>query len=249
MSTPPTTPDRIGRRTFLQGLGVLGLGAASATPVRGEKGLTPMEPTPVYFAVYGGRGSDPRGFRYPDEPTDFRGFDPDGALFDATTLLKSPNGNVLHYDFHFTPDNSIVGPKKPYVMVHEGDGQYTSRGQIVTFDVDETPPQFDFLSPGTWRAVGADVVQLDEKGGQLNWAVTRADFYRLGDSDPEYVVSLVYLIWRGGFGAPVTDPKNPQAAVPPVVADTGLELIEAGPRVGPVPVGRGRGGRGGRGGR
>lgn len=228
-----TTTGGIARRTFLQGLGVLGIGAALSTPAQAhedEDALTPLEPTPVYFAVYAGGGSDPQNFQYTGTPTDFRGFDPNGSLFDASTLLKSPDGNVLYYDFHFTPDNSIVGQKQPYVMVHEGDGEYTSRCQEATFEVDETPPQFAFLAPGTWRAVGQDIVKLDEKGGQLDWAVTRADFYRLNGGASEYVVSLVYLIWREGFGAPVSDPYNPQENAPDAVVDAGRTLVDGGPQ-------------------
>lgn len=229
--------ERIARRTFLQGVGALGLATALTRPARADEGKRfPMSEVPVYFTVYAGFGAATEGFQYPDVPGDFRGFDPSGTLFDATELVKSANGKVIYYDFHFTPDNSIVGEERPYVMIHEDDGRYTSREQEATFDVDETPALFPFLTPGTWRAVGRDIVQLDRKGGELDWAITRVDFYRVDGDSETYAISLLYLIWRQGFGDPVLDPLNPQNDIPAAVDVAGRELITAGPVTEPTPL-------------
>lgn len=237
MERQHTPTANIARRTFLQGLGALGLGAALAVPVRADEGRRfPMEQVPVYYTVYAGVGADPQWFQYPDTPGDFRGLDDAGQLFDASELVTSANGKVIYYDFHFTPDNSIVGAEQPYVMIHEDDGRYTSREQEATFDVDEPPALFPFLTPGAWRAVGRDVVQLDRKGGEFDWAITRVDFYRVDGDSETYALSLLYLIWRQGFGGPVSDPSNPQDDIPTAVDQAGRELIEAGPVAEPTPL-------------
>ncbi|SFL49587.1 hypothetical protein SAMN04487950_3982 [Halogranum rubrum] len=245
MTTPTIFTDRIGRRKLLAALKrfeTSDVDVTVSTALRADGGddeeLTPLEPTATYFAVYTGTGTEPNAFQYPDGPTDFRGFDPGGVLFDTSALLKTHDGTVLHYDFHFTPDNSIVGSKRPYVLVHEGDGQYHSRGQLAEFDVEETPPLFEFLTPGTWRAVGFDIVQLHEKGGQFDWAATRVDFYRLDGDHPEYAVSLVYLLWSDEFGSEVRDPENPQRDAPQLVVDVGRTLVERGPRTTAPPIER-----------
>lgn len=237
MTRDPTTTTGIARRQLLRSIGLLGLGATLAGPVRADEGRRfPLDSVPVYFTVYAGVGDDPGTFRYPDSPGEFRGFDPAGALFDASELVKSANGKTIYYDFHFTPDNSIVGPVRPYVLVHEQDGRYTSRGQEATFDVSTVPEQFPFLQPGTWRAVGRDVVKLDRKGGELDWAITRVDFYRVDGETQTYQLSLLYLIWREGFGASVTDPQNPQADIPSAVDEAARELVAAGVAAEPTPL-------------
>lgn len=218
------------RRRFLQGLTAAGAVGLASTPATAKNsGKKSLNRVPVYFTVYAGRGDKPAAFGFPDEPTEFRGYDINSQIFDSSDLDATPNGKTLHYGFRFFSNYALVGSPKPYIMRHTDGGTYESRGQTVNFELDRrAPAPFSFLGAGKWRAVGRDVVQLSEKGGEIEYAITRADFYDQGDGS--YVLTLVYALWAPTVGR-ASDPRNPQADMPAAVAADAERFISDGRNV------------------
>lgn len=254
------------RRTFLEGVG--GSGAASGMPAPaaarsapgGGQGSRKLEerPSALRYVLFAGRdgmyaGDRASGDGTVADPVDDFGFpfspvvagsDPAGAFFDTTAPTVTPNDGTIHYFLQFG------GRRTPYVLRHEGEGTYTSRGAVATFEwTDEERFQLPYLTVGRpYRAVVRDVVQLYEPGGPFDWSATRTDFFdqRAG----AHVVSLVYVVWdldgpandvdldRGEAGRSVSDPAGPAAPsfpddASPTVHGTGIgatvcALIEAG---------------------
>ena len=192
-----------------------GSGAPDNEPTGGKLAL---EPIPVNFAIYGGGGDDPANFGYPVGPL-ASGLDDPGtgdSLFDASGLEMTPSGNTLHHGFRFSPDHRIVGKPKPYTLVHEGSGRYTTRGQVVNFRLEDDvslAPYIEYVFPaGKWRAVARETITLVQGESEMEsgvWAVTRVDFYTRGGGRPNYVKSLLYLLGTpnflgiGGDGVPI----------------------------------------------
>lgn len=224
------------RRQMLKGItaaGLTTLGAGVPAVAKKQKrtqkskGKQTLRQVPLFFSVYAGRGENPDAFGFPEQPTAFRGFDRNGQVFDASNIEATPNGQTLHYGFRFLPNFELVGSPKPYVLTHEGNGTYEARGQNVNFEIGQrAPAPFSFLDAGKWRAVGKDIVQLTEGGGDVVSAATRVDFY---DRDTgAYTLSLVYVLWAPGVGEDVVDPRNPQQQLPEAVEATAEALITDG---------------------
>jgi hypothetical protein len=212
----------------------------------------------MFVGKSGDGGDDPDDrseFGFPENPT-IAAEDPVGGLFDAGIIEKTPNGTVLHHVFRFFQGLLIRRDRgKPYVLRHEGDGRYTSRGQHVNFEAVTTKelqtrlegvglePELAGVEPlaplagGTWRGVGADIVQLVDDSAdsrRIHSSVTRVDFYRRGRGRPTHELSALYAIYPNvdETGEPVpADPQNPTIrGMPAETRQAGIELIEAGRR-------------------
>lgn len=254
---------RLSRRSVLQS--TLGAGATAFTlsgciAVDEPDGADgPLAYTPGYFIVYASARradpADPRSFGYPDAPG-FAGYSDKDYLgrsscvldiFDTRTVIRETGGEALRTELKFTPPAALVGRAKPYRLEHRGRGRYTAVTPI-EFDPPRIPRRqlWSFLNgEDRWRAVVGDFVALDAAGGEFDWAVTRADFYRLPGTQPVYSRSLQYLFWandptRGNdFG---TDPPfcSPWVEIPAIVATAASNLIAAGrlSTSSPLPVER-----------
>jgi hypothetical protein len=210
----------------------------------------------VYVATAADTAADPDAvsdFGYPESPT-LAAEDPVGGVFDAGDIEKSANGRVLHHSFRIFQGllmRRFFG--KPYVLVHEGDGRFTERGQRMHFAA-RTTREIQFLlrvagrDPGLaerepfatlagdlWRAVGNDVIQFrgdPSQSRRIEWALTRVDFYRLRWGGPEYELSALYVIYpnvdEDGRQTPA-DPDDPTLRpIPPATSQAARTLITDG---------------------
>lgn len=229
------------------------------------RGRTRLIDGPAEFQIFVAKGAETEGSNetsgigYPEPPhrpgdPTIVGEDPgNGGLFDASTIEKTPNGNVLHHVFEFFQGLVIRKNRgKPYVLRHEGHGRFTSRGQHVNFkarSADElrtslevacqVPALADIeplrtLAGGAWRGVGADIVQFagnPAESRRILWSVTRVDFYRRGGGRPTHELSALYAIYPN-----LDHERNPVPAnlgtpsirgMPEETRQAGIELIEA----------------------
>ncbi|WP_049985146.1 hypothetical protein [Halobellus rufus] len=262
------------RRALVRSAAVgLGLGAV-VTPVAGRGsnggnrngrgrgsngGKTPLVDGAAEYRIYVATadGDDPvdtpEAFDYPGGPV-LAGEDVgDGGLFDASDIEKTPNGQTLHHSLQFFQGLLIRKDRgKPYVMVHQGDGRFVSKGQSLNFearsteelralfaaagypDLSDTEP-FATLAGGRWRAVARDVVQFvgdPETSDTIAWSLTRVDFYTRGGGKPSFELSALYVIYPNlnDEGEPTTaDPQDPtiRPILPPAKA-AGFDLVEDG---------------------
>jgi len=237
----------------------LGLGAL-ATPVSGRKSdngeRTPLVDGDAEYRIYVASDDSPdtpEAFGYPNAPV-LAGEDVgDGGLFDASDIEKTPNGQTLHHSLQFFQGLLIRKNRaKPYVMTHQGDGRFVSKGQSINFeartkaelqallaragypDLTETEP-FATLAGGRWRAVARDVVQFlgdPEKSDTIAWSLTRVDFYSQGSGKPSYELSALYVIYPNldaDWQPTPANPRNPtiRPILPPAKA-AGFDLIADG---------------------
>lgn len=181
----------IGRRPVLKGAGMAlaGLGGLTGSAVakkggkEGEngKGLRPLEETSSSTGSFVSRGV----FTTFDYPYISEGALTNGQVFDTTSADITPNGQTIHYQLQF--DLNV----KPYILRHEGEGRYTSRGAVVNF---ELPSQNPFgLPAGKYRATVRDDVNLYEMGGAFDWSVTRIDFFVRHNMS--YAGSSLVVVW------------------------------------------------------
>lgn len=212
----------------------------------------PLEYTPVYFIVYsnqpGSDAADRSEFGFTESPNFplFGYNDKNGTgpcvqnNFDPAELEKLGGGEKLKTELSFTPSDSLVGTPEPYTIGHEEDGTYRSVTSInfnpptQSSDFNGIPNPWAFLNESDkWRAIVTDRIILDSKGGEFEWAVTRADLYTRQNDSPTYFKSFVYLFWADNpssgndFG---TDPPYcaPQTDIPTVVEEEGQDLITDG---------------------
>jgi len=256
MDTTQTT-----RRALIRSAALgLGLGAL-ATPVAGRKsdqgGRTSLVDGDAEYRIYVSKDTDspdtPEAFDYPNAPV-LAGEDIDnGGLFDASDIEKTPNGQTLHHSLQFFQGLLIRKNRgKPYVMTHQGDGRFVSKGQSINFeartkaelqallaragypDLTETEP-FATLAGGRWRAVARDVVQFvddDPATNTIAWSLTRVDFYTRGGGKPSYELSALYVIYPNLDADWQPTPANPldptiRPILPPAKA-AGFDLIADG---------------------
>lgn len=184
----------------------------------------------VVYVRVGDPGHTPRrdaGPSPPDCPTDDFGFphapevagiDGDGAIFDTTAATVAADRETIHYHLRFG------GRRRPYRLVHEGAGTYTSEDGTLAFRWGDSErfQQLDAVldRDAPYLVSVRDVVQLEEPGGRFDWAVTRADF--TDRSTDANAASLIYVVWR--IGPPVEVPARCERGHPGVATDH-----EAGP--------------------
>jgi hypothetical protein len=238
-------------------------GDADPSKGREEKGRISLIDGPAKFQVFVGESGDDADdpdeaaeFGFPGNPT-IAGEDPaDGGLFDAGKIEKTPNGNTLHHVFEFFQGLVIRRDRgKPYVLRHEGEARFTSRGQHVNFEARSTDElralldragldpaladrdPLETLAGGTWRGVGADIVQLVDDSPdsrRIRSSVTRVDFYRRGQGRPTYELSALYAIYPNldeeGSPEPASPGTPTNRGMPSETNEAGLELIEDGRR-------------------
>lgn len=125
-----TLNDSATRRTLLRTLGAGGLLAGTGTSVAAA--TQNDGDIPVQFEIYPVKGDEIDNGKHREAP--FSGID-DGKLFDPTGF--NPTGNTVHHQFRFTPWELFVGNAKPYPLIQIEPGIYSSRGQTVTFTIDE----------------------------------------------------------------------------------------------------------------
>ena len=211
----------------------------------------------VDILVYWSSGDAPNDFGYPfdleADPQErglfLAGHDPEkGGMFDYSKFELTPDGNTLHNSFELFHGALLASEPKSYPLSHQSNGIFKSRGQVMNFDVlpeDSIPlvnpetgtllPPIDILAGDSWRVVGTDVAKLvtDEDGNPTpngEWGVTRVDVYKRGGGHPEYVLSLMYLIW--GATDPTRLQPTPQeliADIPPAVHPVVHDLMRVGP--------------------
>jgi hypothetical protein len=259
------------RRSLLRnasiGLGLAGFltlprGVAAKKQGKGNntKGKIPLEDGPAEFRVYvakadGSSGDldEPVDFNYPRKPS-IASEDPKGGIFDASDIVKTPNGKTLHHSLRFFQGFLLTkNHGKPYVLIHEGDGRYTERGQHMNFEARSTDAlkrrlsearvdpslaerePLDTLAGNEWRAVGNDVVQFAADPAQsrrIRWSLTRIDFYRRSGGPPQCELSALYVIYPNldGNGNPTeANPANPTIRpIPGTIGREGRNLINDG---------------------
>jgi hypothetical protein len=237
-----------------------GVAAKKQRKPRKTKGKIPLEDGPAEFRVYVANADDasedldePGDFNYPRNPS-IASEDPKGGLFDASDIEKTPNGKTLHHTLRFFQGFLLTKNRgKPYVLIHEGDGRFTERGQHMNFEARSTDglkrrlrearvdPSFADREPlatlagNEWRAVGNDVVQFAEDPAQsrrIQWSLTRVDFYRRGGGPPQCELSALYVIYPNldENGEPTdANPADPTLRpIPGAVRQVGRELITDG---------------------
>ncbi|WP_336024388.1 hypothetical protein [Halobellus salinisoli] len=263
--------ERTTRRTLIRSAAVgLGLGAL-ATPATGRRskggngrgretdnGKISLVDGDAEYRIYiagdgDGAADTVEAFAYPKEPV-LASEDPVGGLFDAGDIEKTPNGQTLHHTLRFFQGLLIRKDRgKPYVMVHQGDGRFVSKGQSINFEARTTEelwalfegagfdPDFAALEPfatlagGRWRALARDVVQFagdPETSRSIAWSITRVDFYTRGGGRPSPELSALYAIYPNldEDGRPTTaNPLDPTIRpMPGPTRETGRELIADG---------------------
>ena len=265
------TNDSHTRRSILRsttiGLGLAGfltsthgVGAKKQGKPTKTNGKIPLEDGPAEFRVYVAKADDaskdldePGDFTYPRSPS-IASEDPKGGLFDASDIEKTPNGKTLHHSLRFFQGFLLTKNRgKPYVLIHEGDGQFTERGQHMNFEARSTDalkrrlrearvdPSFAEREPlatlagKEWRAVGNDVVQFagdPTKSRRIRWSLTRIDFYSRGGGRPQCELSALYVIYPNldENGKPTeANPADPRLRpIPGTVRQEGRDLITDG---------------------
>lgn len=233
--------DSVNRRTLLTGIGLAGLSVGSVGTVAARGGRTPINNEPVDILVCWSSDPEPNDFGYPDTPTDnergvfFAAHDPadERGMFDFSKFELTSNGQSMHNTFELFHGMLVASDAPSYPLVHQGDGRYESRGQVMNFETravediplvapeanqneaTEIPPPIAILADDSWRAVGNDISKLetDADGSPKpngEWGVTRVDIYSQGGGPPEYVLSLLYLMW-------VTEKRNgPSPIIGPI---------------------------------
>jgi hypothetical protein len=156
-------------------------GAKNGSDKRGGREPLEASSSTVAYLTYepGAKG----GFGFPEEPAEAF-FDDGSRRFDTTELEIAKNGRIIY--------NSIPLPGgKPYVIKHVSEGLYRPRGAVINFEVGEENGQG--LEEGRYRATVREDVQLYEKGGFLDWSVSRVDLF----SRPgmEYLGPSLVVIW------------------------------------------------------
>lgn len=160
-------------------------------------------------------------FQFPAEPF-IEGSDlQDGrGMFAASDLEITPNERTVHTTLRLFGGLLLSGEpgreSKPLVLVKEGEGYFESRGHVVTFEApsrdqiaqwldragipawiaDEPPMRL--LADRSWRAVGNERLVLDSEDPERTpeFVVRRVDFYDREGSEPEYSLSLQFVMWR-----------------------------------------------------
>lgn len=199
----------------LVALGTTSATAQPANPPVKDKGLEPLDQIPVYYDMFKGVGDDPADFS-----SVWSGYDPDGTYWDTSGLKKTPNAKTVHDILAFFQSWLIKRDYiKRYVLVNEGNGFYTSRGEVVNYQfAEDLPPGFEDLEGKKRRAVVTTWLQLDEDR-QYEWMVLRADYYTRGEGAMEYFITNIYPVWDAALGEDMPD----------AVSAALTELIEAGP--------------------
>ncbi|WP_144904422.1 hypothetical protein [Halobellus captivus] len=253
------------RRSFIRSAAFgLGLGAL-ATPVAGRKSgqseRTSLVDGPAEYRIYIAESDSrsespntPAEFDYPNDPV-LASEDPaDGGLFDASAIEKTPNGETLHHSLQFFQGLLMRKERgKPYVMVHQGDGRFVSKGQSVNFEARTTAEletlfeqagfdsgltvtePFATLAGGRWRAIARDIVQFlgDPETSQIiAWSLTRVDFFTRGRGRPSHELSALYAIYPNvdeDGNSVSANPRNPEITpMPGPTRDAGEALIAEG---------------------
>ena len=250
---------RFNRRQVLTTAGLASLGLASVGTVSAQGGRTPLENEPVDILVYAGSGNTDDAFGFFEEPAHedsgpvFAMHDPvDGGMFDFGKFELTPNSQTMHNTFELFHGLLIKSKPPSYPLVHQGEGQYESRGQVMNFetrdeddieaalsqgledeDNEEEPPFFGFLedlAEQEFRAVGNDISQLKTDDGEPvpkgKWGVTRVDLFSQKGGPREFVISLLYVMWVNEDGDPAVEPTLGDA--PGKAKDSAYTLIKQG---------------------
>lgn len=181
-------------------------GTPPPSPEESEAGLQPLEQIPVYFAMFWSINDF--------ESSVWSGYDEDGEYWDTSALKVTPNGQAVHDVLYFFQSELIERDSfKPYVLIHREDGFYSSEGQVINYWFTEE------YGGAKRRAVVTTWLQLDEKGGEYDWMVYRADYYTRAEGAMEYFHTNIYTVWDAALGSAMSD----------TVSEALTALIEAGP--------------------
>lgn len=174
---------------ILLAMGVALASAQPASPPAKDKGLQPLDYTPVYYITYQGVGDDPDDFSVWWGP----GYDDTGDLYDTSNIKKSPNGQTLHDVLAFFQGYLLKRDYfKPFVMTKVVDGLYKSKGELINYEFKEDLPEgWEEYEGEKRRAVVTTWLKLDEDG-QYKWKVERVDYFTRGGGKPEYFSTNIY---------------------------------------------------------
>jgi hypothetical protein len=182
---------RLHRRTLLAGTAATLAGATTAGVAAAKNGNNgkkknrePLEDTSSTVAYLTYEPGE-EGFGFPDDPVEKESFFDDGNIeFDTTELEITTDGERIH---HSLP----LPGGKPYIIKHESDGLYCPNGAVINFEVEGG--EDGILPEGRYRAVVREDVQLYEKGGYLDWSVSRVDLFERPKM--EYIGPTLIVIW------------------------------------------------------
>ena len=242
-----STRGILNRRQFVSTVGFAGLSLGTMGTVSARGGRKPLKNEAVDILIYWSSGDEPNNFGYPGDEKDDQGsmialHDPkEGGMFDFSKFELTPNGATLHNTFELFHGMLLASKPPSYPLVHQGDGRYKSRGQVMNFEAAELdtslmtiPQPLLNLSESSWRAVGNDISQLktDPSGNPLpegEWGVTRVDIFDHQGGPSAYELSLLYLMWvNPDDDAADREPEAIPQYVPKDANDEALDLIEDG---------------------
>lgn len=201
----------------------LNKGQAQSALSQETQGKTPLAFTPVYWYMEDGSGNDPADFA----DANWEGLDNTGEYWDTSTLQLSAGYQTVHDVLEFFGAGVLKRDYfKPYVSVHQGDGLYSSKGELINYEFKEE------FGGEKRRAVVTTNMQLDTDADEaFDWFVQRADYFTRGQGPMEYFATNMYAVWDDDYGDPDTDSDDniTRDELPPSVLDAFVTLIEAGP--------------------